>query len=77
MDNNTEFTVIPESEMENHIESADGETPFSFSKTNVWNSAFYSPEISSGEVFSDLKKELEEIKNITNDIKNLLFDLFG
>jgi len=67
-----------ESTMENHICTAedDSDFPFEYSTTNVWDKNFFSPENSSNLSFESLYSELEEIKLLIKDIKNILSDIF-
>ena len=76
-------------EFENHIENSSdianaektnspfGESlPFEFSRTRMWNENFYSPEIGCGHSIAALGKELEDIKALVADIRDILKDLF-
>jgi len=46
-----------------------------YSKTNIWNSSFESPEISCD--FNLLHQDLMEIKSLICDIKDCLKDFFA
>ena len=76
-------------EFENHIENSSdianaentnnpfGESlPFEFSRTRMWNENFYRPEIGCGHSIAALGKELEDIKALVADIRDILKDLF-
>ena len=69
---------VDENNMENHIsdETDNIDFPFEYSTTNVWNKNFFSPENSSNLSFESLYSELEEIKLLIKDIKNILSDIF-
>jgi len=90
MDIGTPFIIDnPDGEFENHIgkgsakaapdsanNSSDCSLPFEFSRTRMWSENFYSPEIGNGHSIAALGKELEEIKVLISDIKNILMDIF-
>ena len=69
---------VDENNMENHIsdETDNIDFPFEYSATNVWDKNFFSPENNSNLSFESLYSELEEIKLLIKDIKNILSDIF-
>ena len=48
---------------------------YEYSSTNIWNSAFTSPEISCDLLV--LHKDLQEIKTLVGEIRNCLTEFFG
>lgn len=69
---------VDENNMENHIsdETDNIDFPFEYSTTNVWDKNFFSPESNPNISFESLYSELEEIKLLIKDIKNILSDIF-
>ncbi len=66
-------------EFENHADTGNctqQPLPFEFSRTRMWSENFYSPEIGNGHSIAALGKELEDIKVLISDIKNILCDIF-
>lgn len=67
---------INEAEIKNHIGENDKDFPFEFSATNYWNQSFFTPEIPNNDAFDLLKTEIENIKQLVIDIKELLTQMF-
>ena len=76
---NTPF-LIEKEEFENHsvTDSCDGtdKLPFEFSRSRMWSENFYSPEMGNGHSIAALHRELEQIKLLTGEIKDILKDIF-
>lgn len=77
MSHDRPFAVINEdADFENHIPQAEEEYPFEFSKTNLWNQNFFSPENQSDSAMELLHRDLENIKLLIGDIKDILAAAF-
>ncbi|MBE6894455.1 MAG: hypothetical protein E7483_02465 [Ruminococcaceae bacterium] len=73
METGTPFIIEPSESPENFAEN--NSRIFSYSKTNIWNSSFESPEISCD--FQLLHQDLTEIKNLICDIRDSIKDFFA
>ncbi|MBQ9844873.1 MAG: hypothetical protein IJO54_02185 [Oscillospiraceae bacterium] len=56
--------------------TSDSPLPFEFSRTRMWNENFYSPEIGNGHSIAALHSELNEIKELIGEIKDILKEIF-
>ncbi len=73
---NTDIPFIidnPNADFENHIEENENQFPFEFTATNVWDGRFFPPENNS---FDALRCDIADIRQIVNDIKQILCDMF-
>lgn len=87
MEIGTPFIIeCPEEEFENHIDTGtkntdtvnltDEELPFRFSRTRMWSENFYSPEIGNGHSIAALGKEMEDVKQLLGEIRDILKGIF-
>ena len=66
--------IIKAEAVDNEIFEADTGKEYNFCRTNVWNNAFSSPEISCD--FELLHSDLQEIKQLIAELKDIVNEFF-